>query len=640
MTPEHGSTREGAPLASYTPQLAGAQPVGPRNIVPLHTPPADDKGLTLGTPAAGAPAPAAPPPHLTYHGGPVLSAVQVVTVYWGAAWTQPAQAPLRGQVDAFFNFILTSSLIDQLAEYSLPGAPIGHGTHIGSRTITTSEPGGGSGTVSDGQIQAALAGWIAAGTVPAVTPNTLYFVYLPPGVVSTQGTQSSCVQYCGYHGHFNAPTGAVYYAVEPFVTCGGCSFGTILNTLTKVSSHELCEAITDPALNAWWDSATGNEIGDICNGSVTNLGGFTIQTEWSNSANACVLRPPRATLAARPRTPMSAVARVPTHLDVFAVANDGRTMSDWWDASFGWANWFQVEGGVASPGGAGSPVTSVSRFANHLDLFTVGTDNRVYSCWWDASSGWHPWFPLGTMACRPGSTVNVVSRNINHLDLFTTAADGATVSTWWDASTGWAGWFQVMGGVAAPGATVTAVARFPTHLDLFTVGTDERVYSCWWDAASGWHAWFPLNGVVCRPDSVVNAVVRFVDHLDLFTTAANGATMSTWWDVHTGWAAGWFQVSGGVASPGAQVTAVSRFTNHLDVFTIGTDNRVYSTWWDAATGWAGWFWVAGGVGEPGGTVAAISRLTAHLDLFTVGSDGLVYATSWDGSSGWASWFTA
>ena len=159
------------------------------------------------------------------------------------------------------------------------------------------------------------------------------------------------------------------------------------------------------------------------------------------------------------------------------VASDGRTMSNWWDVSTGWAGWFQLMGGIASPGGAGSPITAIARYAGHLDIFTVGTDNRVYTAWWDASSGWHSWGVLGTLVCRPGSTVNVVCRYTDHIDLFTTASDGKIMSTWWDVRTGWAGWFQVSGGVAAPGATVTAIARYPFHLDLFTIGTDNRVYS-------------------------------------------------------------------------------------------------------------------------------------------------------------------
>jgi hypothetical protein len=248
---------------------------------------------------------------------------------------------------------------------------------------------------------------------------------------------------------------------------------------------------------------------------------------------------PLATLPARARTPISVLARYPEHLDVFAVASDGRTMSDWWDQNSGWAGWFQLSGGIASPAGHGSPVTAVARYAGHLDVFTVGTDNRVYSAWWDVWTGWSAWFALGSLQCRPGSTVNVVARYADHLDVFTTASDGRIMSTWWDARTGWASWFQVSGGVAAAGSPVTAIARYSNHLDLFAIGTNNRVYSTWWHDTSGW--------------------------------------------------ASWFNVSGGVGQAGGQVAAISRFTEHIDVFTVGTDGLVYSTWWDGASGWAGWF---------------------------------------------------
>jgi hypothetical protein len=346
---------------------------------------------------------------------------------------------------------------------------------------------------------------------------------------------------------------------------------------------------------------------------------------------------PLATLPARTKTPLQVIARYPEHLDVFGVAADGRTMSNWWDQSSGWAGWFQVQGGIASPGGTGSPITAVARYAGHLDLFTLGTDKRVYSCWWDGASGWHPWFPIGSLVCRPGSTVNVVSRYSDHLDLFTTAADGKVMSTWWDASTGWANWFQVMGGVAAAGAAVTAIARYPFHLDLFTVGTDQRVYSCWWDERGGWRGWFQIGNLTCRTDSTITAVARHRDQIDLFTTAADSKIMSTWWNVRSGWGS-WFQVAGGVASPGSPITAVARYSHHLDLFTLGTDNRVYSSWWHEGQPWAGWFNVSSGSGMPGGQVAAISRIAEHLDLFTVGGDGLVYSTWWDANGGWAGWF--
>jgi IgA Peptidase M64 len=347
---------------------------------------------------------------------------------------------------------------------------------------------------------------------------------------------------------------------------------------------------------------------------------------------------PLADLVARTRTPITVVARYPEHLDVFGVASDGRTMSNWWDGATGWAGWFQVQGGISAPGGTGSPVTAIARYSGHLDLFTVGTDNRVYSAWWDASSGWHGWFAIGSLVCRSGSTVNVVARYCDHLDLFTTASDGRVMSTWWDARTGWAAdWFQISGGVAANGATVTAIARYPFHLDVFTVGTDNKVYSTWWDDRSGWAGWFRVGDQACRPNSTVSVIARHRDQLDLFTTASDGKIVSTWWNVRGGWGS-WFQVSGGVASPGSPVTAIARYSNHIDLFTLGTDNRVYSTWWHDPGGWAPWFNVSGGVGNSGGQVAAISRFAEHIDLFTVGTDGQVYSTWWDASGGWAGWF--
>jgi hypothetical protein len=346
---------------------------------------------------------------------------------------------------------------------------------------------------------------------------------------------------------------------------------------------------------------------------------------------------PLAVLQARVRTPIVATARYPEQLDVFAVGADGRTMSNWWNPGMGWAGWFHVQGGIASPGGTGSPVTAIARYSGHLDLFTIGTDNRVYSAWWDVATGWHGWFPLPGITCRTGSTVTVVSRYTDHLDLFTTASDGRIMSCWWDVRTGWSAWFHVMGGIAAAGAPVTAIARYPFHLDLFTVGTDNRVWSTWWDDRSGWAGWFPLGTLQCRPDSTVTAITRFRDQIDLFTTAADGRIMSVWWNYRLGWA-NWFQVAGGVASPGSPVTAIARYDNHIDLFVIGTDRRVYSTWWHEGQQWAGWFNVSGGVGQQGGQVAALARLSEHIDLFTVGTDGRVWSTWWDIGSGWAGWF--
>ena len=85
-----------------------------------------------------------------------------------------------------------------------------------------------------------------------------------------------------------------------------------------------------------------------------------------------------------PGAPVATVARVPGHLDVFAVGNDGRVHNLWWDE--GGPNWSMIPiGDAAFPPGA--PVATVARVPGHLDVYAVGKDGRMYNLWWDAGGG-------------------------------------------------------------------------------------------------------------------------------------------------------------------------------------------------------------------------------------------------------------
>ncbi len=81
-------------------------------------------------------------PELVYMGGPLIENVHVVTVYWGNTWHDPLTTPYVKKLNAFFSYIVTSPLIDQLSEYNMNGYIIGHGTHANndSYLITDSDP--------------------------------------------------------------------------------------------------------------------------------------------------------------------------------------------------------------------------------------------------------------------------------------------------------------------------------------------------------------------------------------------------------------------------------------------------------------------------------------------------------------------
>src|SRR5882724_4678412 len=84
----------------------------PIRVVPLHRPEAERVAAAVA-------------PQLTYRGGPLLTSVEVFTVFWGAAWSQSPQSVVMKNMNLFFDYILASALMDQLCEYSVPGKNIG-----------------------------------------------------------------------------------------------------------------------------------------------------------------------------------------------------------------------------------------------------------------------------------------------------------------------------------------------------------------------------------------------------------------------------------------------------------------------------------------------------------------------------------
>ncbi len=244
--------------------MAAANPI---QIVPLH-------GDALAAPAT--------PAQLTYRGGPLLPAVQVFNFFWGTAW-QGMQAPLVQSINQFFDYVLTSPLLDQLGEYSVAGMTIGHGSRTGAVILSTDPPS----TIADSDVQALIQQEISNDSaVPQPAPNTLYFVYLPPGVTISLDGGASCSSFCGYHSDIG---GKVFYAVMPYPDCAGCTGGlSVTDALTSTSSHELCEAITDPIPGQGWYDDQNGEIGDICAWKTKKLGAFTVQLEWSNKAGQCI----------------------------------------------------------------------------------------------------------------------------------------------------------------------------------------------------------------------------------------------------------------------------------------------------------------------------------------------------------------
>ncbi len=557
------------------------------------------------------------------HGGVTAPAgIPVQLIFWGNNWNT-GDAGLRDKVVAAALNLIGGPYSSALGQYGLGGP-----SFRGSTTVTSPAP---PATFDDGSIGDLV--WSCTGANIFPKPNApggrnYYCVLMPPG--TTYGPGGALGAH-SFPQHWDFP----FDFERAWVAWIGHSD---LNTMTRAFGHEMVEAISDPEGSAWYVNSSGSEIGDLCNSRQSFIKGVFVEGYWAKISNACVI----------PQCPevVSAVVRSPDHLDVFAVGIDGSTQTAaWeWDFSDGWHGWWHVRGGVAAPG---TSTFGVSRSPNHLDIFTVGTDNGVYTAAWEPAfaDGWHGWWRLGSLTVAPGSSVHAVSRSLDHLDVFAVGSDFGIYTCGWSPSTGWSAWQQIRGGMAAPGTSVYGVSRSTDHLDIFAVGTDHGIYTAAWEQgfSDGWHGWWQVKGGVAAPGTSVFPVCRSADHLDIFAVGTDHGIYTAAWEpgFADGWH-GWWRVQGGVAAPGTSVFGVSRSADHLDIFAVGTDHGIYTAAWepDFADGWHGWWRIRNGVAAPGTSVFGVSRSTDHLDIFAVGTDHGIYTAAWEAgfTDGWHGWW--
>jgi hypothetical protein len=244
--------------------------------------------------------------NLVNHGGNQIPSAGFFAIYWngsvanagGSGVTSLGYANIQSQISAFaaaFSDGVNYSEGDPAADYTVvqqygvtdpisaaPLAPAlgGLGYYIDAQPTRSS--------ISDSKIRSYLAGLFQSGTVPA-SPNVIYGIYFPSGMKVTLQGGTSCSSFCGYHGSFMYNGQDIKYASFPYTNCRGCLLAgfAVADMLTIVTSHEVREAVTDPNLDAWFDSA-GYEADDKCawhNLYQTASGGFWVQPEFSNGGS-------------------------------------------------------------------------------------------------------------------------------------------------------------------------------------------------------------------------------------------------------------------------------------------------------------------------------------------------------------------
>jgi hypothetical protein len=229
--------------------------------------------------------------NITNHGGPVIVTPKVVYIFWGPSFNNVASPDYSyaQELRSYRNQLGSTPEFNVITQYSgIELANLGAGTPDWFDTTTPPL------NVTDATVRSKINQYLSM--YPA-NASAIYEVVLPSSSYSSSSLGVSCgapssATYCAYHNYFTSGSTVVKYAVLPYQSCGGCQSPgrTPAQNQEHFMVHETREAVTDPQLNAWYDSA-GEEADDKCNWSPApfiGTGGYGYQYEWSNLHAACV----------------------------------------------------------------------------------------------------------------------------------------------------------------------------------------------------------------------------------------------------------------------------------------------------------------------------------------------------------------
>jgi phosphate-induced protein 1 len=243
---------------------------------------------------------------ISYHGGPVMLGTTNAYYIWYGNWSGNS----------------ATTILTDLAR-SIGGSPYfninttyynGSNVHVSNSVSysgsTTDNYSRGT-SLSDSGVLGVVSDAITSGRLPKDTSG-VYFVLTSQDVNESSGF---CTQYCGWHTHGTIGGSDIKYAfignaARCLSACAAQSTGPNGNAgadgMASIISHELEEAVTDPDLNAWYDTR-GAENADKCAwtfGTTYSSGGalanmrlgsrdYLIQRNWVNAnGGLCALSYP------------------------------------------------------------------------------------------------------------------------------------------------------------------------------------------------------------------------------------------------------------------------------------------------------------------------------------------------------------
>jgi hypothetical protein len=252
--------------------------------------------------------------NLTWHGGPVEHNPNVWLIFWGPNWSNdPATEAARNVVTAMFADLGHTRYENVLSQYYDAGGYINNSltshVFIDSNVPPLDTTNCPQPAVDDSSLRAEVNAVISLLGNPTNDGNSTYLVFTQgglqifhPALGCSAPSPGPGAPFCSYH-LFENTAGEAYAAIPYPYLPADCWDGQDPNSspegdaLANIAAHEEAQSITDPQLNAWYDSV-GLEVGGKCNFDfsgapsgftrLNNGGRFAIQTLYSNASGECV----------------------------------------------------------------------------------------------------------------------------------------------------------------------------------------------------------------------------------------------------------------------------------------------------------------------------------------------------------------
>jgi len=217
---------------------------------------------------------------MNYHGGPVLKGpVAIYDILYGS-WVNggPRSSDNGGTINLIETWIGNPTTGNDNDRWEKINSTYGDNTGnvLGHATLTKDAfdnfSAGTTLSTNNNSLQGVVARAINTGGLP-LNANAVYFVLATSEVTATTGTAAYCSQFCGFHAHTTINGVDIKYAFigNPDRCPSACepqfpvspNQNPAADAMVNVMAHELVESISDPDLNAWFDSA-GQENADKC----------------------------------------------------------------------------------------------------------------------------------------------------------------------------------------------------------------------------------------------------------------------------------------------------------------------------------------------------------------------------------------